>query len=233
MVKKELSEAEIAKSIPDLWQPLTEEQRILLAQNCTIQKYKKNETIYCEGETPTHLMCLLTGKVKIYKDGVGGRSQIIRVIKSHEYFAYRAYFAEEDYVTAAAAFEPCTICLIPMPTIISLIQENAELAMFFIRQLSIDLGISDERTVSLTQKHIRGRLAESLLFLKDTYGVEEDQCTLSIYLSREDLANLSNMTTSNAIRTLSNFAAEKLIIIDGRKIKLIEEDKLKKISKIG
>lgn len=233
MVKKELSEAEIAKNIPDLWQPLTEEQRILLAQNFTIQKYKKNETIYCEGETPTHLMCLLTGKVKIYKDGVGGRSQIIRVIKSHEYFAYRAYFAEEDYVTAAAAFEPCTICLIPMPTIISLIQENAELAMFFIRQLSIDLGISDERTVSLTQKHIRGRLAESLLFLKDTYGVEEDQCTLSIYLSREDLANLSNMTTSNAIRTLSNFAAEKLIIIDGRKIKLIEEDKLKKISKIG
>lgn len=233
MVKKELSEAEIAESIPDLWQPLTEEQRILLAQNFTIQKYKKNETIYCEGETPTHLMCLLTGKVKIYKDGVGGRSQIIRVIKSHEYFAYRAYFAEEDYVTAAAAFEPCTICLISMPTIISLIQENAELAMFFIRQLSIDLGISDERTVSLTQKHIRGRLAESLLFLKDTYGVEEDQCTLSIYLSREDLANLSNMTTSNAIRTLSNFAAEKLIIIDGRKIKLIEEDKLKKISKIG
>ena len=233
MVKKELSEAEIAESIPDLWQPLTEEQRILLVQNFTIQKYKKNETIYCEGETPTHLMCLLTGKVKIYKDGVGGRSQIIRVIKSHEYFAYRAYFAEEDYVTAAAAFEPCTICLIPMPTIISLIQENAELAMFFIRQLSIDLGISDERTVSLTHKHIRGRLSESLLFLKDTYGVEEDQCTLSIYLSREDLANLSNMTTSNAIRTLSNFAAEKLIIIDGRKIKLIEEDKLKKISKIG
>lgn len=233
MMKKELTELEIAESIPDLWQPLTQEQKEILAKDFTIQKYKKNENIYCEGETPTYLMCLLSGKVKIYKDGVGGRSQIIRVIKSHEYFAYRAYFAEEDYVTAAAAFEPCTICLIPMPTIVKLIQENPELSMFFIRQLSKDLGISDERTVSLTQKHIRGRLAESLLFLKDTYGVEEDQCTLSIYLSREDLANLSNMTTSNAIRTLSNFAAEKLIIIDGRKIKLIEEEKLKRISKIG
>lgn len=232
-MKKELTELEIAESIPDLWQPLTQEQKEILAKDFTIQKYKKNENIYCEGETPNYLMCLLSGKVKIYKDGVGGRSQIIRVIKSHEYFAYRAYFAEENYVTAAAAFEPCTICLIPMPTIVKLIQENPELSMFFIRQLSKDLGISDERTVSLTQKHIRGRLAESLLFLKDTYGVEEDQCTLSIYLSREDLANLSNMTTSNAIRTLSNFAAEKLIIIDGRKIKLIEEEKLKRISKIG
>ena len=120
-----------------------------------------------------------------------------------------------------------------MPAIMKLIKDNSELALFFIRQLSIDLGISDERTVNLTQKHIRGRLAESLLFLKDTYGVEEDESTLSIYLSREDLANLSNMTTSNAIRTLSNFATEKLITIDGRKIKIIDEEKLKKNQQIG
>ena len=233
MVKRETSEIDISESIPDLWQLLTPEQRELLNKNYTIQKFKKNETIYCEGETPMHMMCLLSGKVKIYKEGVGGRSQIIRVIKDKEYFAYRAYFAEENFVTAAAAFEPCSICMIPMPFIMDLLKENNELALFFIRQLSVDLGVSDERTVSLTQKHIRGRLAESLLFLKDTYGVEEDQCTLSIYLSREDLANLSNMTTSNAIRTLSNFAAEKLITIDGRKIKIIEEDKLKKISTSG
>ena len=233
MVKRETSEIDISESIPDLWQLLTPEQRELLNKNYTIQKFKKNETIYCEGETPMHMMCLLSGKVKIYKEGVGGRSQIIRVIKDKEYFAYRAYFAEENFVTAAAAFEPCSICMIPMPFIMDLLKENNELALFFIRQLSVDLGVSDERTVSLTQKHIRGRLADSLMFLKDTYGVEEDQCTLSIYLSREDLANLSNMTTSNAIRTLSNFAAEKLITIDGRKIKIIEEDKLKKISKIG
>ena len=233
MVKRESTEIDIAESIPDLWQLLTPSQRELLAANYTIQHFKKNETIYCEGETPMHLMCLLSGKVKIYKEGVGGRSQIIRVMKDKEYFAYRAYFAEEDFVTAAAAFEPCSICLIPMTVIMTLLKGNNDLAMFFIRQLSVDLGVSDERTVSLTQKHIRGRLAESLLFLKDTYGVEEDGYTLSIYLSREDLANLSNMTTSNAIRTLSNFASEGLVAIDGRKIKIIEEDRLKKISKIG
>jgi len=233
MAKKETTDINISECIPDLWMPLTPEQRKLLTNNLSIQKFKKNEIIYCEGEKPMHLMCLLSGKVKIYKDGVGGRCQIIRVIKDKEYFAYRAYFAEENFVTAAAAFEPCTICFIPMETIIELIRQNAELALFFIRQLSIDLGIADERTVSLTQKHIRGRLAESLIFLKDMYGVEEDGCTLSIYLSREDLANLSNMTTSNAIRTLSIFANEKLITIDGRKIKIIEEDRLRKISKIG
>lgn len=233
MAKINLSDIVISDYIVDMWAVLTTEQREFLSSNFTLQHYKKNETIYCEGESATHLMCLVTGKVKIYKDGVGGRSQIIRMIKPVEYFGYRAHFAKEEYVTAAAAVEPSIICLIPMSAIMTLVTQNSNIALFFIRQLSIDLGVADERTVSLTQKHIRGRLAESLLFLKESYGLEEDNSTLSIYLSREDLANLSNMTTSNAIRTLSNFANERLITIDGRKIKIIDEEKLKKISKIG
>ncbi|MDR0961221.1 MAG: Crp/Fnr family transcriptional regulator [Mediterranea sp.] len=228
-----LSDSTIQELIADMWAPLNDEQREFLANHFTLQNYKKNEIIHYEGETPKYLMCLLSGKVKIYKEGVGGRSQIIRMIKPVEYFGYRAYFAGEDYVTAAAAFEPSRLCLIPMSAIMTLVAQNNDLALFFIRQLSVDLGIADERTVNLTQKHIRGRLAESLLFLKESYGVEEDDSTLSIYLSREDLASLSNMTTSNAIRTLSQFAVERLIAIDGRKIKIIDEEKLRRISKIG
>lgn len=233
MAKKGLTQAEIVAGIADMWILLTDEQRSLVADHLEVKKYKKNQVIYSEGETPIHLLCLLEGKVKIYRDGVGGRSQIMRVIKPVEYFAYRAYFAEESFVTAAAAFEASIVCAIPMDIITRLVAENNRLAMFFIKRLSIDLGLSDERTVNLTQKHIRGRLAESLLFLKETYGLEEDGATISIFLSREDLANLSNMTTSNAIRTLSNFASERLIAIDGRKIKIMDEEGLKKISRIG
>lgn len=233
MGKKSLSNIEISKNLSDIWEPLTDKQRELLENSYRLQTYKKNEVIYDEDESPVYLMCLLSGKVKIYKDGVGGRSQIIRMIKPVEYFGYRAHFAKEDYLTAASAFETSLVCLIPMDVITKLVSENSHLAMFFIEQLSSDLGIADERTVNLTQKHIRGRLAESLLFLKANYGLEEDGYTLSIYLSREDLANLSNMTTSNAIRTLSNFASERIIAIDGRKIKIINEQKLRKISQIG
>jgi CRP-like cAMP-binding protein len=216
-----------------MWNPLSAEQREFLKSSYSLRECKKNDVIYCEGELPQYLMCLLKGKVKIFKDGVGGRSQIIRMIKPVGYFGYRAYFAGENYVTAASSMETSLLCLIPVETVTTLITENNSLSLFFIKQLSIDLGIADERTVNLTQKHIRGRLAESLLFLKEGYGLEEDESTLSIYLSREELANLSNMTASNAIRTLSNFANEKLITIDGRKIKIIDEEQLKKISRIG
>ena len=114
-----------------------------------------------------------------------------------------------------------------------MIDNNRKLAWFFIGELSRNLGGSDSRIVNLTQKHIRGRLAEALMVLKDNYGYEDDGATINIYMSREDLANLSNMTTSNAIRTLSAFVTENILIVDGRRIKIINEPALRKISKFG
>lgn len=233
MVKQENIEIDISSSLSEVWRVLTEQERELLRANSTIQNFRRNEMIYCEGDEPKDMMCLLKGKVKISKQGVGGRSQIIRMIRPIQYFAYRAYFAKEKYLTDASAFEMSTVCIIPMTIVEALIRSNTNLAIFFIRQLSVDLGVADERTVNLTQKHIRGRLAESLLFLRDSYGLEEDGATISIYLSREDLANLSNMTTSNAIRTLSTFVSEHIIVLDGRKIKIIDEERLRKVSRLG
>ena len=129
--------------------------------------------------------------------------------------------------------EPSNVYMIKADIFLSILKHNNAFCYRFLEELATDLGMSDERTVNLTQKHIRGRLAEALLMLKKNYGVEEDGATISIYLSREDLANLSNMTTSNAIRTLSTFVNEKVLAVDGRKLKIIDEKRLIRISKMG
>ena len=228
-----VSKDEVIKIISDRWTPLSESQRKLLADNVRIVSFKKNDIIYRDGEPPREVMCLIAGKVKFYKDGVNGRSQIIRAIKAVDFFGYRAFFAGEEYKTSAMAIDNCVVAFLPIQLVIKFVHENNAVSMFFIRHLAKLLGTADERTVSLTQKHIRGRLAETLLFLKDSYGVEEDGCTLSIYLSREDIASMSNMTTSNAIRTLSSFAVENMIAIDGRKIRIMQDEELRKVSKLG
>ena len=234
MVKNQtITEAKELENLVEIWQALTPEEQEYLKSNFFVQHFKKNEIIHYEGDKPTHMMCLVKGKIKIYKEGVGGRNQIVRIMQPTSYFAYRAIFAKENYNTTACAFESATVVLIPKEVILKLIHQNLTLSYFFIRSLSIDLGISDARQVNLTQKHIRGRLAESLIFMRDNYGLEEDGATVNVYLSREDLANLSNMTTSNAIRTLSMFVSEKVIAMDGRRIKIIDEEKLRKISRLG
>lgn len=233
MLKKSTMEHILSHDMSELWNVLTAEEKRIVTDNFTIHPYKKNQIIYAERDEPEYLWCLLKGKVKMYKSGIGERVQILRLYRPIQMFGYRAYFAEEPYVSSCAAFEASVIGCIPMKVVHNLILGNNGVAMFFIRELSKNLGGSDTKLVNLTQKHIRGRLAESLLLLADNYGMDDDGATLNIYLSREDLANLSNMTTSNAIRTLTSFVTEKLILVDGRRIKIINEPLLRKISKFG
>ena len=233
MVKKSTLESILQNEMSDFWALLDSEEKRIISDNFKITNYKKNEVIYNEGDRPLQLMYLLKGKVRVYKKGNGDRNQIIRLVRPGQYFGYRAYFANEAYVTSGAAIESTQVGFLPMSLVEEHIRRNNDLAFFFIRALANNLGQSDTRTVNLTQKHIRGRMAESLMVLYDNYGYEPDSTTLNIYLWREDLANLSNMTTSNAIRTLTAFASEQLITVDGRKIKILNEQELRHISKYG
>lgn len=230
---KSAIEKVVNEDMAEIWSVLNQKEKRLIVDNFNIQTFKKNQFIYAEGDDPEYLWCLLKGKVKKFKEGVGGRVQILRLIRPVQYFGYRAYFANEPYVSSAGAFEPSTLGALPLSLVHEMIDNNRDLAWFFIRELSRNLGGSDTRIVNLTQKHIRGRLAEALMVLRDNYGYEDDESTLRIYMAREDLANLSNMTTANAIRTLSTFVAEKLIAVDGRRIRIINEPQLRKISKFG
>lgn len=230
---RQVLEQVISEDLADLWSVLTPEEKRLVTDHFELHHFKKNQVIYAEKEQPEFLWCLIKGKVKKWKDGIGGRTQILRLIRPVQYFGYRAYFAEETYVSSASAIEPSTLGTLPMTLVEQLIRQNNSVAWFFIHELSRNLGSSDTKIVNLTQKHIRGRLAEALMMLVENYGYEDDGTTLRIYMSREDLANLSNMTTSNAIRTLSAFVTERLITVDGRRIRVLNEAQLRKISKHG
>ncbi len=232
MIKAALEKV-INEDMAEIWTRLNSDERRLVVENMEVHTYKKNQLIYAEGDQPEFLWVLLKGKVKKTKEGVGGRVQILRLIRPVQYFGYRAFFAGESYVSSASAFEPSMLGAVPLTLVRDMISNNNQLAWFFIQELSRNLGGSDTRIVNLTQKHIRGRLAEALIVLLDNYGYEDDGSTLRIYMAREDLANLSNMTTSNAIRTLSTFVTERLVVVDGRRIKIINESQLRKISKYG
>lgn len=212
-----------------LWDPLGQEDIDLLRQRMELVRLKGKQVIFEETETPTKVICLLSGKVKVFKKGPLGKRQIIRIMKPTDFFGFRAPFAGEDHRTGTMTLENCVLATIPVDVMKEIIRRNFSVSKFFIQELSYHLGQAEERTVSLLQKHLRGRLADTLLFIKDNYGMDEDGA-LEVCLSREDMASLANMTTSNAIRTLSNFVSEGLISANGRRIKLLEVDKLRRIS---
>lgn len=195
--------------------------------------YSKGTLIHPEGGEPEYAMVLVSGKIKITKAGNSQRQQIIRFLGEGDLFAYRAIIAGDVYNAEAVAVSDCTIIRLPRVHFLNMLHTDIEFCYRVLTQLSIDLAEAERQTLNLTQKHIRGRLADSLLHLLDQYGFDEDNTTLAIYLSREELANMSNMITANAIRTLSDFGKEGLVAVDGRKIRILNEPGLRRISQIG
>jgi CRP-like cAMP-binding protein len=219
--------------LDSLWDTLTGEQRVYISKQVEVIYYDKNEIIHSDGDESLYMWILVRGKVRIYKEGIGQRQQIIRLLKPYDIFGYRACIADEPYNSSASAFEACTVYRINKECFTFLLRNNGQLCYQVMLTMAKDLAISELQTVNLTQKHIRGRLAESLLLLLKNYGYEEDGQTLAMLLPREDLANMSNMTTSNAIRTLSQFAQEGLVDINGRRIKILNVKELEHISRLG
>ena len=217
----------------ELWDTLTQEERERISPLVETVYYSKNDIIHHDGDASEYMWMLLRGKVRIYKEGIGQQKQIIRLLKPYDIFGYRACIAGEAYNTNASAFEDCVVYRISREAFVAMVRENGNLCYEVMQMMAKDLAFSELQTVNLTQKHIRGRLAESLLLLLRNYGYEEDGETLAMLLPREDLANMSNMTTSNAIRTLSQFAQEGLVDVDGRHIKILDKKALERISRLG
>lgn len=216
-----------------MFRNLPQNEKELLVQHHTYLIKKKGDVIFRAGEKPAGLFCLAHGKIKLFKEGIGGREQIIRMVKPQGLLGYSASIRGAAYFSSAVTLEDSVVCVFDNETFLQILRQNPDLSMMMMKMMALDLKFSNERTVSLTQKHIRGRLAESLIVLRDTYGFENDGKTIKVYVSREDLASLSNMTTSNAIRTLSMFATESVIALEGKKIRIVDSGRLEKISSLG
>lgn len=209
---------------------LNQAEKELIVQNHTVTKIRKGEYLFREGIKAKGVICLDSGKAKVFRTGVGGREQIIKMLRKGDLIGFHSIFSENRWSLSSVAIEDSVICLIEKQCILKILKKNAELSIRFIRILSDELTYLYDKMISISQKHVRGRLVESLLLLAQIYGYEADGKTISARLSRNDIAHLSNMTTSNAIRTLSILESEGNIRIKGRKITILNHPNLVRIS---
>jgi CRP-like cAMP-binding protein len=133
--------------------------------------------------------------------------------------------------TSAKVIEDSQVCFIPSEILISLVKSNASFAFELLKLACHELGEANSFITDIAQKTVRERLAEILLLLVNEFGVDGQQ-VLQISLTREELANIVGTATESVIRLLSEFKADKLVELNGRKIKIINIRGLEKISNV-
>lgn len=192
----------------------------------TINKYKKKQIIFSEGNHPYHLFYVISGKVKAFKTSEDGKELIVGLYAKGEFMGYTALLEDDTYKVTAKAIEDCEIAMIAKKDFSDLINGNSAVAHQFVRILANNNNQKAEYMVQLAYDSLRKRVAAKLIFLIEKYKTGSSKNS-SIHIRREELANLSGTSTESLIRTLSDFRNEGLIFIQKGDIEIIEEDKLR------
>jgi CRP/FNR family transcriptional regulator, polysaccharide utilization system transcription regulator len=194
-------------------------------------RYKRGAVIYEEGGRINGFYVVCRGIIKIYKTGFDGKDQIIRFAKPGDVMGFRSTITGELACTTTKTIEDADITYIPGELVKSLVKTNGEFAMDLLQIACMELGEANDYITDIAQKTVRERLAEVLIQLKWTFDLDREKF-LNISLTREELASIVGTATESVIRLLSEFKQDKLIELHGRRIKLLEEAKLIKISNV-
>jgi len=190
-----------------------------------IERYKKREIVYSEGNRPSRLYYIQKGKVKTYKTNCLGKELAVGLYTGGEFMGYSAIIEDAAYKETAVAMEETVITIIPKEDFEELIYNSKVMARKFMKLLAKDAIEREEQLLGLAYNSVRKKVADALVALQKKYN-PGNITGLSIDMSRENLASIAGIATESLIRTLSDFRKEKLIDITHRSIIVLEEKKL-------
>lgn len=208
---------------------LNKDELLRIAECKTSRTIKKGENIFEEGDVVNGIYCITTGICKMSKLSANGKDQIVKLVKAGELLGQRSLISEEPANLSAVALEDMEVCFIPKSEVLNFFDTNNQFSMNLMKTICGDLKETSDHLVSISQKTVKERLAETLIYLHDTFGKNNDG-SLHIQLSREELAGMIGTATESCIRLLSDFNKLGLIELNGKKITLKDMGKLKRIA---
>jgi CRP-like cAMP-binding protein len=208
---------------------LGKEELLQMADCKTSYIIKKGEPIFEEGESVNGIFCIKDGICKLSKLSANGKDQIVKLVKPGELLGQRSLISDEPANLSAVALEDMEVCFIPKTEIMGFFNKNNQFSMNVMKTICGDLKEADDHMVSMAQKSVKERLAETLLYLEDTFGKNSDG-SLHIQLSREELAGMIGTATESCIRLLSELNKTGIIDLTGKKITIVDRNKLKRMA---
>ena len=191
--------------------------------------FRKGSVIFQENEPAAGVYFIKNGKVKIVKSGAESENKILLFAGNGDFLGLHSIINGHNYSNSAIAIEETEACFIDKEEFLKTISSDINNKMMVMKLLCNKIDKIENQMQSINDKSASGRLAESLLFLLETYGVKNDNF-VNISLSAEDLANLTGTSKSYLIKIISEFNNNNWIYMNGSDIKIIDKEKLKEIS---
>lgn len=189
--------------------------------------FDAGENIVKQGTTASHMISLTDGMAKLFLEGIDKKNLILDIISPWRLFGGPGLFTDMRYHYSVTAITDCSACFIPAENVRQIIRSNPDFAEGIIKHCNKNSATNFERLISLTQKQMPGRLADTLLYLSQKVF---SSLSFTLTLTRLEIGEMSNMTKESTTRILKEFEAENIISVNGKSIEIIDLNRLKEIS---
>lgn len=222
---------EYFKHIP-LFSGMSEDQLQQIFQYSIERSYDKGSFIFHEGDSGEGFHFVISGKVKIVKSSDDGREHTIKILQPGDVFAEVLLFTVLPYPASAIAAEHSRVGVIKNSDLERLVLTNSQLALQLIKTLSQRLIYAQRKIRDLALNDVMSRTAETLASLAHDHGQRNAKGHIAILLDmpRQELANLVGTTRESVTRSLSSLKRDGLIDFDGRRITILDPEKLQSLS---
>jgi len=212
------------------FQILSPEELDIINRDRYSVRYKAGEMILKQGTSSTHVLSLIDGIVKIYIEGMGERNLLLSLQKPWALMGGPGLHTDRKVHYSVSALTDVSICFIVLDNFNKVMTMNCRFANQLIGHVSKQSVIMFDKMISLTQKQMHGRMADGLLYLSKDFFQND---TFKLYLSRQEIADLTAMSKDSAIRILKDFERDGIISQKGNELSILDTDQLMNISLKG
>jgi len=201
-----------------------------IRQHTQVAVYQRRELIFRQNTPTSHIMYVISGLVKIYKEGRNKRNFILKIAKPGDCIGLMSDFGHAMHQYSASAIGPAEIGYIDRRVFDEVLKDNSDLALSVIRKLSLEALFIFERLIGQSHKQLPGRIADVILyFAEDIFNREE----FEFPLTRKELAELAGTTKESFIRTLAEFKNDKIINLEHSKVSIRSMKIIHTLSELG
>lgn len=191
--------------------------------------YRRHEHICRQHEMASRAIVLLSGNAKMFIEGLNGRNIILNILLPSNYIGLMAVIGNHPYPYSVSALSPAITCHVDLGTIRKMYEANPGFMLSLNDAFCHSVNAIMAKLISLNQKQLRGKMADSLLYLSKLY----ESRAFDLSLTRKELGELSAISEENAVRILTEYKNEGIISLEGRRIELLDMETLSWISANG
>jgi len=211
-----------------VWGQLEDASLSRLDQQKTVLRLEPGEVLYRQGEASGGLYVVHSGTLALRKFDDLGQSVLLRLVTDGEAVGYRSFFERGNYRAQAEALETTQVCYLKAPLLHETFGRNPALLLGMLQRLANQLAEAEERFLMATRRSVRCRLAHALLGLRDLHGEVDEAGVLTVTLpiSRQDLADLLGTRPETIARTTKALERDGVAVFRGRKVLIADLDLL-------